>query len=240
MISDNISTSNEAKCNFWTITLSVMLKLIALVVTIISYFWNEWIVTEGSVGSDELLFMRGLRGIDCVRKLNYTGGIECNSSYVDRAHAFWDPYGITEVREPHTLLEMARVFFYLLIIAGIADFIITLAICFRQQQELGRFSNAKKASLAASSALIGLYLWLLLLLFLSKGSGTFILRPKTYNDAHFGSAYTLFFWMFILALAGVALTAIPYIKLYRRIREHQQQREVEMTRRLTPPTATTV
>jgi hypothetical protein len=52
-----------------------------------------------------------------------------------------------------SVLEMARVFFYLLIVAGIADFVITLAICFRQQQELGRFSNAKKSSLAASSAL---------------------------------------------------------------------------------------
>lgn len=59
MISDNLSTSNEAKCNFWIITTSVMLKLVALVVTIIAYFWNEWVVSEAHIGDDELLFMVG-------------------------------------------------------------------------------------------------------------------------------------------------------------------------------------
>lgn len=47
-------------------------------------------------------------------------------------------------------LEMARVFFFMLMFIGIADFFITLAICFRQQQELGKFGHMKKASIGAS------------------------------------------------------------------------------------------
>lgn len=50
-------------------------------------------------------------------------------------------------------LELARITFYLLILVGIADFVVTLFICFRQQQEIGRFSHTKKSSLALSAAL---------------------------------------------------------------------------------------
>uniref|UniRef100_A0A183BKZ9 Transmembrane protein n=1 Tax=Globodera pallida TaxID=36090 RepID=A0A183BKZ9_GLOPA len=211
--------------SFWCLTLSTMLKLVAMGVTLFTLPFNEWILLQRPQFDN-----RGISGSDCVSEqkgatTDPAGATRCVhwSDAVHERDSFWAREGLGDVRMemPGTVhralfsLVLLQLFLFLL------DLGATLVMCCRYKLQKGVSTAEKRVSLSLSVAILCVYLGVTVSVASANVHFTHS-RPEFESSlgvafklyfgmallysSSLGVAFKLYFGMALLYLVGCALT----------------------------------
>uniref|UniRef100_A0A914HW71 Uncharacterized protein n=1 Tax=Globodera rostochiensis TaxID=31243 RepID=A0A914HW71_GLORO len=195
--------------SFWCLTLSTMLKLVAMGVTLFTLPFNEWILLQRPQ-FDNVKIIRGISGSDCVSEqkgatTDPAGATRCvhwSDSALER-DSFWAREGLGDVRMemPGTVhralfsLVLLQLFLFLL------DLGATLVMCCRYKLQKGVSTAEKRVSLSLSVAILCVYLGVIISVTSANGRFTHS-RPQF--ESSLGVAFKLYFGMALLYSRGKA------------------------------------
>ncbi|KAL3095291.1 hypothetical protein niasHS_007390 [Heterodera schachtii] len=196
--------------SFWCLTLSAMLKLVAVGVTLFTLPFNEWILLQGAqFGGVKII--RGISGSDCVSKRKETedtaGAIRCVhwADTEQRRAEFWanEGLGAAQIDMPGAVFRALFSLVLLQLALFLLDLGATLVMCCRYKQQKGVSTMEKRVSLSLSVAILCLYLFVVASVALANGNFAHF-QPQF--ESSFGIAFKLYLGMAFLYAFGCALT----------------------------------
>ncbi|KAI1725530.1 hypothetical protein DdX_02190 [Ditylenchus destructor] len=205
------SASTQEQINFWSLTGTFMLKLVAMGITIFTLPYNEWIIMNSG---NELAYIRGIGGSDCVTR-NNGEVVECirwADTDPDSRSRFWSKNNVNyeQVTQPSSVYGSL----YYLVLCQIALFIMdlgaTLVMCCRYKSQHRDQTCEKRLSLLFSATILGVYIIVSFSVAFARYDFTGMFPTQ---DACLGSAFRLFVLAAFLFLLGAILIMAPQLFL---------------------------